>query len=144
MQFADDMDDPSADLIFAALVLNARLRGPGLREVLSALAVSAREELDMRRHIEAERAVDPAQRAGRRRDHAAHGGRTRPVQPDVHGAVHGFVGQVVLAVVIALYALGLIWLRRLAKIEVPERFLIATARRRPNLSGEQRMEVVDR
>src|SRR5215475_11242247 len=38
VKFADDLDDPSADLIVAALVLNARLRGPGLRDVLGALA----------------------------------------------------------------------------------------------------------
>jgi hypothetical protein len=54
-----------------------------------------------------------------------------------------FIGQVVLAVVIALYALGLIWLRRLAKIEVPERFLIRNDNaQRGNRSGDQRMEVV--
>ena len=65
MQFADDLDDPSADLIVAALMLNARLRGPGLREVLTALADSAREELDVRRQVEAEPAQHPAQRPGR-------------------------------------------------------------------------------
>ena len=53
--FADELDDPSADLVVAALMLNSRLRGPGLRDVLGALAVSAREELDMRRRVEAER-----------------------------------------------------------------------------------------
>ncbi|MFD0655674.1 type II secretion system F family protein [Thermocatellispora tengchongensis] len=53
--FADELDDPSADLVVAALILNSRLRGPGLRDVLGALAVSAREELDMRRRVEAER-----------------------------------------------------------------------------------------
>jgi len=30
-RFADDLADPSADLIIAALMINARLRGPGLR-----------------------------------------------------------------------------------------------------------------
>ena len=54
-----------------------------------------------------------------------------------------FIGQVVLAVVIALYALGLIWLRRLAKIEVPERFLISSSGRSAR-TGNERMEVVDR
>src|SRR3954471_1295415 len=53
--FAEDLDDPSADIICASLLLNARLRGPGLRDVLTALAVSTREELDMRRRIEASR-----------------------------------------------------------------------------------------
>ncbi|HEY7043205.1 MAG TPA: type II secretion system protein, partial [Nocardioidaceae bacterium] len=55
MKFADDLDDPSADLIIAALILNSRLRGPGLREVLSALSESGREELDLRRRVEGSR-----------------------------------------------------------------------------------------
>ena len=55
-RFADDLDDPSADIIVAALILNARLRGPGLREVLGSLAESAREELDMRQRVAAGRA----------------------------------------------------------------------------------------
>ena len=49
------------------------------------------------------------------------------------------IGQFVLFIVIALYAVGLVWLRRLAKIEVPERFLIGGSSRR---SGDERMEVV--
>src|SRR5919198_6466407 len=48
-RFADELNDPSADLIVASLVLNSRVRGPGLREVLTALSRSSREELDMRR-----------------------------------------------------------------------------------------------
>ncbi len=55
LKFADDLDDASADLVVAALILNARLRGPGLRDVLSALAVSARDELDVRRRVESSR-----------------------------------------------------------------------------------------
>ena len=54
-RFADDLDDPSADLIIAALIINSRLRGPGLRDLLGALAGSVREELDMRRKVNAER-----------------------------------------------------------------------------------------
>ncbi|MDN5854215.1 MAG: type II secretion system F family protein, partial [Actinomycetia bacterium] len=55
MKFADDLDDPSADLVVSSLILNARLRGPGLRSVLSALSESARDELDLRRRVEASR-----------------------------------------------------------------------------------------
>ena len=54
-RFADELDDPSADLIIAALIINARLRGPGLRDLLGALSASVREELDMRRKVNAER-----------------------------------------------------------------------------------------
>ena len=32
-RLADDLDDASADLVVAALLLNARLRGPGLAQV---------------------------------------------------------------------------------------------------------------
>ena len=52
---ADDLDDPSADLIIGALIINARLRGPGLRDLLGALSTAVREELDMRRKVNAER-----------------------------------------------------------------------------------------
>lgn len=131
-RLADDVDDASADLIIAALLLNARLRGPGLREVLSALAVSAREELDMRRRIEAER-------KSTRRSVQVVVGITLGVAAMLvllnqqYVAPYGtFVGQVVLAVVIALFAAGVAWLRRLARVEQAERFLLV--RSAPGLS----------
>ena len=139
MRFADDLDDPSADLIVAALVLNARLRGPGLREVLSALAESAREDLDVRRKVAAER-------RSTRRSVQVVVAITLLVaaalvlfNPAYVAPYTSFIGQFVLFIVIALYAVGLVWLRRLAKIEVPERFLIGGSSRR---SGDERMEVV--
>ena len=142
MRFADDLDDPSADLIVAALVLNARLRGPGLREVLSALADSAREELDVRRKVAAER-------RSTRRSVQVVVAITLLVaaalilfNPAYVSPYTSFVGQFVLFLVIALYAVGLVWLRRLAKIEVPERFLIGGNDRRARKLGDDRMEVV--
>jgi Flp pilus assembly protein TadB len=145
MRFADDLDDPSADLIVAALVLNARLRGPGLREVLTALADSAREELDVRRKVAAER------RATRRSVQVVvaitllMAAGLVLFNPVYMAPYTSFIGQMVLLIVIALYALGLVWLRKLAKIEVPERFLIRTGEtQRTSLAGDQRMEVVDR
>jgi Flp pilus assembly protein TadB len=143
MRFADDLNDPSADLIVAALVLNARLRGPGLREVLSALADSAREELDVRRKVAAER-------RSTRRSVQVVVAITLLVaaalilfNPAYVSPYTSFIGQFVLFIVIALYAIGLVWLRRLAKIEVPERFLIRSSDPRAQGStGDQRMEVV--
>ena len=123
-RLADDLDDASADLILAALVLNARLRGPGLREVLTALASSAREELDMRRRIEAER------RSTRRSVQivvaitVGVAGLLTLLNQAYVAPYRSFVGQVVLAVVIALFAAGVAWLRRLARVETPERFLL--------------------
>ncbi|WP_375493215.1 type II secretion system F family protein [uncultured Jatrophihabitans sp.] len=124
LAFAEDVDDPSADVICGALVLNARLRGPGLRDVLTALAVSAREELDLRRRIEASR------KSVRRS--------VRIVLVIVLGVMAGlsffnrnyvapyssFEGQGVLILVVAFLAGGLIWLRSLASSRKTERFLV--------------------
>jgi Flp pilus assembly protein TadB len=122
-RFADDLDDASADLIVSALILNARLRGPGLRDVLTSLASSARAELEMRRRVNAGRAS------------------TRRSVQIVVGITVLFVlglavfnrayvepystpvGQLVLLVIIGLFAAGFFWMRRLSVFEVPGRFL---------------------
>jgi Flp pilus assembly protein TadB len=123
-RFADDLDDPSADVIIAALIINARLRGPGLRELLSTLAASVREELDMRAKVNAER------RSTRRSVQIVVGvsvGLALALAIFNRGYVHPYstpVGQVVLAVVVALYAAAFLWLRRLARFDVPERLLL--------------------
>jgi Flp pilus assembly protein TadB len=123
-RFADDMDDASADLIIAALILNSRLRGPGLRDVLSSLARSARAELEMRQRIN----------AGRRSTQ-------RSVQiiitvtlafvlglavfnPGYLEPYRTAVGQLVMVLIIALFGAGIMWLRRLSRFEQPERFLL--------------------
>ncbi len=127
-RFADDLDDPSADLVIAALVLNARLRGPGLRDLLGALAVSAREELDMRRRVEA------ARRATRRSVRIVVGvsvgmsiGIT-VLNRDFVSEYDGLLGQIVLGVILAIYAVGFLWLRRLARFSVTGRFLLGAKR----------------
>ncbi|MFB4313409.1 type II secretion system F family protein [Actinomadura sp. 21ATH] len=133
-RFADDLDDPSADLVIAALILNAKLRGPGLRDMLGALAASARAELDMRRRVEADR------RATRRSVRIVVGvsvGTAIGLAVFNHSYVEpydDFLGQLVLCLVIALYGAGFVWLRRLAKYEMPSRFLTRTDR--PGVPGE--------
>jgi Flp pilus assembly protein TadB len=122
-RFADDLDDPGADLIIAGLIINSRLRGPGLRDLLGSLSQSVREELDARRKINADR------RSTRRSVQIV-------VLVSVGMAVglaaldHKFLtpydgplGQLVLVVVVAVYAAGVMWLRRLARFETPQRLL---------------------
>ncbi|WP_432509395.1 type II secretion system F family protein [Kineococcus auxinigenes] len=124
VRFADDVDDPSADVVCAALVLNARLRGPGLRDVLTALAASTREELDVRRRIEASR------RSIRRSVQIV-----LLIVLGVMGLLAVFnrpyvapystvTGQLALLVVGAVLLASLLWLRRLARVESHERFLV--------------------
>jgi Flp pilus assembly protein TadB len=56
LALATELDDPSADLVIAALMLSATRRGDRLGEVLTGLTTTAREELEMRRKISAGRA----------------------------------------------------------------------------------------
>jgi Flp pilus assembly protein TadB len=132
-RFADDLDDGSADMIIAALIINARLRGPGLRDLLSALASSVREELDMRRKVNADR------RSTRRSVQivvAVSVGLALLMAVLNRSYVHPYntpIGQIVLVVVVALYAVAFLWLRRLARFDAPERLLVL---RSANLPAE--------
>jgi Flp pilus assembly protein TadB len=121
---AEDIDDPSADLIIAALILNAKLRGPGLRDVLGALASSAREEVDMRQRV-------IAQRAGTRRSVQIIAICVTAVVLGLALFDHQYVqaydsalGQGVLLIVVLFFAAGFFWLRKLAELKTPERFLL--------------------
>jgi Flp pilus assembly protein TadB len=125
-QFADDLDDSSADLIVAALMLNSQLRGPGLRDVLTSLASSARDELEMRRRVNAGRA------STRRSVQIVMGITVTFVlglalfNRDYVEPYSGAVGQVVLLLILGCFAAGFAWMRRLAAFEVPERFLFSS------------------
>jgi Flp pilus assembly protein TadB len=127
LRFADDLDDPSADLIIAALVINARLRGPGLRDLLGSLSGSVREELDMRRRVNADR------RSTRRSVQIVIGvsvGMALGLAILDHpflAPYDGLSGQLVLIVVAAIYAAGIMWLRRLARFQTPQRLLTTAA-----------------
>lgn len=55
-RFADDLEDPTADLAVAALILASRRRGPGVASALTGIADSVGEEVAARRRIEADRA----------------------------------------------------------------------------------------
>ena len=54
--FADELADPAADLVVAALILAVRRRGPGVAAALTAIADSVGEEVAARRRVEADRA----------------------------------------------------------------------------------------
>lgn len=135
-RFADDLDDASADLVIAALILNAKLRGPGLRDMLGALATSARAELDMRRRVEADRR---STRRSVRIVVAVSVGTALALAVFNHAYVEpydDFLGQLVLCVVIALYGAAFLWLRRLSKYELPSRFLSEPRQSQPGVPGQ--------
>jgi Flp pilus assembly protein TadB len=135
--FADDLNDPGADLIIAALIINSRLRGPGLRDLLGALSASVREELDMRRKVNAER------RSTRRSAQIVVGvsvGLALALGVFNHSYVRVYdsaMGQVVLVVIVALYVAGFIWIRKLATLNAPERLLGGPSAELAADAGEQ-------
>ncbi|MEJ5914815.1 type II secretion system F family protein [Pseudokineococcus sp. 1T1Z-3] len=127
LRFGDELDDATADLVVAALVLNARLRGPGLRMVLSSLAASVREEIDARRRVEADR------RSTRRSVliimvvTIAFVGGLSVLNRTYVEPYSTALGQLVLAVVVALFVAGFWWMRRLATHVTPARLLTGPA-----------------
>ena len=125
--FADDLDDPTGDLIAANLILGARRRGPGLATVLDALAESVASDVRSRRQVEADRAKPRA---------------TARWVTIITVAVLGVlaftgsyvdpyktpVGQLILAVLLAAYVGVLIWMRAMAAGKPMPRFIGTAAR----------------
>jgi tight adherence protein B len=126
---ADDLADPTGDLVIAALVLASEQQARQLGDLLGSLAHAAREQASMRMRIEAGRA------------------RTRTSVRVIVGTTLAFavavvllnrpylsaydsaVGQIVLLGIGVLFALGFAWLVRIATVSEPDRFLRAARTR---------------
>ena len=137
--FAEEFEDSSADLVVAALILNSKLRGPGLVATLTALASAAREEVDMRRRIE-------EGRKSLRRTAliivgatAIFAGAMAVFSRDYVAPYSTPLGQLMLAVVLSVFGGGLMWIRSAANLRPPERFLVGVDRvdaaLQPGLAG---------
>ncbi|MDI5964075.1 type II secretion system F family protein [Streptantibioticus silvisoli] len=126
-QLADDLADPTADLVLAALLLASEYQARQLSALLGELAATARSQVEMRQRVEASRA------------------RTRTTMRVVVVTTLGFalglillnpqflapydtvIGQLVLLVIGGLFSVAFTWLRRMARLEEPERFLAPAA-----------------
>jgi Flp pilus assembly protein TadB len=123
-QFAREVDDPAADKIAMVLILRERNGGPGLAEVLTALAADLDDRSRMVREVEAERAKPRANM------------RTIVVVTLVlvvgmtlfaRTFLSGYstpLGQVALLVDVAIFGTALRWMRRLSDPPRPPRVLI--------------------
>jgi len=121
--FADELADPTADLVVAALVLSSQRQARRVGELLGALARAARDDATMRLRVEAGRA------------------RTRTSARVVVGVTlamavglvvlnRGYLapydsalGQLILAGVGGLFGTAFWWLARMARVEAPQRLL---------------------
>jgi hypothetical protein len=126
--FADEMADPTADLVVAALVLASEKQARRLGELLGALATSARQQATLQLRID----------AGRARTRTA----SRVITVFTLGFALGLVvlnrgyltpydsarGQLVLAVVGGCFGAAFWWLAAMAQTAAPERFLLQRVR----------------
>ncbi|MEO8265578.1 MAG: type II secretion system F family protein [Ilumatobacteraceae bacterium] len=122
-RFADDMDEPLADLVAVGLLI-AVSRGAETEDVLSALATQARHQADRRRIVEAERA--PMRREVLMVSLvmcALLAGVFLFARSSYLNAYDDVSGQVFLALILVGYGALLIWVGRLATFPQPSRFL---------------------
>jgi Flp pilus assembly protein TadB len=124
--FADDLADPTGDLVVSALLLAAHRRGRGLARVLTGLAVAVDADVAMRRSVDAQRATP--------RTTARYLTAVTVITVvglmtlrSAYMAPFGTVtGQLVLALVGVLFASGFAWMATLTKDTPGQRFLPAT------------------
>jgi Flp pilus assembly protein TadB len=120
---ADQLRDPTADLVISALLLAAEHQARQLADLLGELASEAREQASMRMRVEAGRA------------------RTRTsvrvivtttltfalglvlLNRDYLAPYDSTFGQIMLLVVGGLFTIAFTWLARIAQLREPERFL---------------------
>jgi tight adherence protein B len=122
-RFADDLADPTGDLVVAALVLAAGHEARRLSELLGSLAAASRDQAAMQLRIE----------AGRARIRTS----TRVVVGSTLVFAAGLIllnrsylepfstplGQAVLAIIGLIFGLAFWWLDRMGRPSAPERFL---------------------
>jgi len=120
---ADDLDDPLADLVIGALILASEHQARQLSGLLGQLAATARAQVDMLGRIEVGRArMRTTMRVVVVTSLVFAGGLVvfnRPFLDPYSTAA----GQLVLLTIGAIFVSGFVWLRRMARIENPGRFL---------------------
>lgn len=140
-QFANEMNDVTADKVAAALLLSAASRGPGLARSLEDMAESVREEVARRRTIEADRAKPRTTVRWMTIITLGIVGAGFLV-PDYTAPYGTLLGQLVLAGLGSGFVAVLVWMRSLADHRPVPRFLIADPRSRvrttsrPGRTGE--------
>jgi len=120
--FASDVGDPAGDRIAAALIIATGRRGGSVRDVLNALARILARDVATRREVEADRAQHRT--TVKWLTLFVLGFTVFAVLDRAYSAPYGTLpGQLVMALVVALYAAGLGWLSHLGSVPAPGRFL---------------------
>ena len=121
--FADEVADPTCDLVVAALILAAEHQAQRLGELLGSLAQAARDQATMRLRVEAGRART---RTSVRVIVGATGGLALGLAVLNRGYLAPYdsaVGQLVLLLVGGVFAAAFMWLAKMTRPASVERFL---------------------
>jgi hypothetical protein len=125
--FAEDLADPTADLVVAALLLAVEHRARRLADLLGSLAAAARDHAGMRLRVQ-------AGRARTRTTVRVVVGATLSMAAGLALADRGYLapydsaaGQLVLAGVGAIFTAAFVWLSRMARPQPVGRFLAVPA-----------------
>jgi Flp pilus assembly protein TadB len=121
--FADEVADPTCDLVVAALILAAEHQAQRLGELLGSLAQAARDQATMRLRVEAGRART---RTSVRVIVGATGGLALGLAILNRGYLAPYdsaVGQLVLLLVGGVFAAAFMWLAKMTRPASVERFL---------------------
>lgn len=110
-QFADDLNDPTGDLVVAHLQLAARQRGAGLARALEDLAQDVFDEVKARRQIEADRAK-PRQNIRVITYVTLAVLAVLPLAGQFFAPYKTPVGQLLLAVWLIIYVAVLVWIKQ--------------------------------
>jgi tight adherence protein B len=134
LAFARDMADPVSDEVVMSLILQLRHGGRGLAAVLSDLALHVDDQIRMRRDVEADRAKPRSNvRTLILLTLGLSGGLI--VFDRTYLAPYGTVtGQFALAGVVAIFAVAMLWLRRMIRQLPGERLLVEADFDRPAVS----------
>ncbi|GAB1512524.1 type II secretion system F family protein [Actinophytocola sp. KF-1] len=125
-RLANDLADPTADLVIAALRLAATQQARNLGDLLGSLATAARELASMRLRIEAGRARTRTSVRIIIGTTAAFAGLLVAFNRDYLAVYDTVTGQLVLAIVGGLFATGYLGLVKITAITQPVRFLAPT------------------
>lgn len=125
---AADLAHPIGDLVVTALRLTSTTGGRHVREVLNSLAASAYAQAESQRRVEIAR---ERPRAAMKYTTIVIGGFLTFMAVFSRSYLAPYntaVGQLVLAVVMAYWAAGFWWMRRMSRVEPVERFLAPSAK----------------
>ncbi|MFC4463961.1 type II secretion system F family protein [Streptomyces xiangluensis] len=119
---ADDLDDPTADLVIAALILSSEHQARQLASLLGELAATARAHVEMRHRIEASRARTRTTMRVVVITTLTFAGALILFNPQFLAPYDSVAGQLILLLIGGLFTVAFVWLRRMARLEAPERF----------------------